>query len=143
MAVHVVWYTREVATRTSRCSETTRTRPHRAPLRGAEKLRRVEEGLDLGRGLLLPGLELLLVPVDPDDGDLLLQARLDVVVVAGRDVHPPPLRADPPRALGEVGRVGLVGADLLGGDDEVEVVRDVAPGEAEELVVDVRDQPGL
>ena len=76
-------------------------------------------------------------------GILLLQAWLDVVVVARGDVHPAPLAADPALALGEMGRVGLVGADLLRGDDEVEVQRHVAPGLAQELVVDVRDQPDL
>jgi len=42
-----------------------------------------------------------------------------------------------------VRHVGLVGAHLLGGDDEVEVVRDVAPRLAQELVVDVRDEARL
>ena len=94
-------------------------------------------------GFFWLGLERLLVAVDPDHRDLLLQARLDVVVVAGGDVDPALLAADPPLALGEVGRVGLVGADLLGGDDEVEVERDVAAGLAEQLVVDVGDQADL
>ncbi len=78
--------------------------------------------------------------VDPDHRHLLLQAGLDVVVVARRDVHPALLRADAPGALGEVGGVGLVGAHLLGGDDQVEVQRDVSAGLAEQLVIDVRDQ---
>jgi hypothetical protein len=76
-------------------------------------------------------------------GDLLLQARLDVVVVRRGDVHPALLAADAARELLEVRGVGLVGADLLGRDDQVVVVRDVPPGLTEELVVDVRDQPGL
>ena len=70
-------------------------------------------------------------------------ARLDVVVVAGRDVDPALLAADAALALLEVRGVGLVGAHLLRGDDEVEVDRDVAAGLAEQLVVDVRDQPDL
>ena len=65
------------------------------------------------------------------------------MVVAGGDVHPPLLAADAPGALGEVGEVGLVGAHLLGGDDEVEVDRDVAAGLAEQLVVDVGEQAEL
>src|ERR671933_287864 len=109
----------------------------------AEQLARLGQRLHLGRRLLLPAVELLLRAVDPDHRDLLLQARLDVVVVAGGHVDPALLRADAPRALGEVRRVGLVGAHLLGGDDEVEVVRDVTPRLAEQLVVDVRDEPGL
>ena len=116
---------------------------HGARLRRAEQLRRLEEVLDLGGRLLLPGVELLLVAVDPDDRDLLLQAGLDVVVVARGDVDPPLLGPDAPRALGEVGGIGLVGADLLGGDDEVEVERDVAAREPEQLVVDVRDESRL
>ncbi len=55
-------------------------------------------------------------------------------------MDPALLAADPALALGEVRRVRLVGADLLGGDDEVEVERDVPARLAEELVVDVRDQ---
>ena len=39
--------------------------------------------------------------------------------------------------------IGLVGADLLGGDDQIEVQRYVAPGLAQQLVVDVGDQPHL
>src|SRR5206468_8754160 len=61
-------------------------------------------------------------------------------VVARGDVDPALLAPDPPGALGEVGRLGLVGPDLLGGHDEVEVRLDVAAGLAEELVVDVGDQ---
>jgi hypothetical protein len=55
-------------------------------------------------------------------------------------VHPALLAADPARALLEVRGVGLVGAHLLRGDDEVEVARDVAARLAQQLVVDVRDQ---
>src|SRR4051794_3230689 len=138
-SVHVVCQNALRSTMTSAWTLTTCT----PALRRAEQLRRLGEVLDLGGRLLLARVELFLVAVDPHDRDLLLQARLDVVVVAGRDVHPALLRADPPRALGEVGRVGLVGAHLLGGDHEVEVERDVAAGEPEELVVDVRDQAGL
>src|SRR6188472_2293328 len=129
---------RDVATTASEWRVTTRTRG--GALR-AEELGRLEEGLDLGRRLLGAGVELLLVAVDPDDRDLLLHARLDVVVVAGGDVDPALLAADAPRALLEVRRVGLVGADLLRGDDEVEVVGNVAARLAQQLVVDVPDEP--
>ena len=56
-------------------------------------------------------------------------------------MDPALLAADPPRALLEVGRVGLVAADLLGGDDEVELGAQVAARDAEQLVVDVGDDP--
>src|SRR5947209_11307948 len=118
MAVAVVCHSRLVTTTTSRCTATARkTRP---PLRGLEQLRRVAEGLDLLGRLLLPGLELLPVPVHPDHRHLHLQAGLDVGLVARGDVHPAALAAEPPRALLEVRRVGLVAAHLLRGDDEVE-----------------------
>src|SRR4051812_29809989 len=65
----------------------------------AEELCRLEQRLHLGRRLLLRRVEGLLVAVDPDHGDLGLQARLDVVVVARRDVHPALLGADPPLGL--------------------------------------------
>jgi succinyl-CoA synthetase beta subunit len=42
-----------------------------------------------------------------------------------------------------VRRIGLIGAHLLGGDDEVEVEGQVAPRLAEQLVVDVGDEPRL
>src|SRR5436190_20153782 len=135
--VHAVWKTRDVATRTPGWSPTTRKRL------GLQELRRLEEALHLGGRLLLARLQGLLVAVDPDHRHLRLDARLDVVVVARCDVHPALLGADPPRALVEVRGIGLVGAHLLGGDDEVEVVRDVAARLAEQLVVDVRDQARL
>jgi hypothetical protein len=100
----------------------------------------LEERLDLLGRLLHPRLEGLLAAVDPDDGDLELQERLDVVVVVGRDVDPALLAAHPARELVEVRGVGLVGAHLLGGDHQVVVAGDVPARLAEELVVDVRDQ---
>ena len=114
----------ETATTTSSWTATTRTAPGSAL---DEELDGLAQVRDLGVGLLLAGLERLLVAVDPDDRDLLLQAGLDVVVVARGDVDPALLGADAALALVEVRRVGLVGADLLGGDDEVEVGREVAP----------------
>ena len=130
-----------VATSTSGCSETTRTaRRARAPPRDAQQLGGLFEVGNLGGGLALGGVERLFGAVDPDHGHARFDARRHVVVVAGRHVHPAALAAHAPRALGEVGRVGLVGADLLGGDDEVEVGRDVAAGLAEELVIDVGQQ---
>src|SRR4051794_1507613 len=126
-------------TTTSSCRLTT-CMPPALPL---EELQRLGEGLDLRRGLALVGLQRLLLAVDPDDRDLLLQARLDVVVVARRDVDPALLRADAPRALLEVRRVGLVRAHLLGGDDEVEVRRQVPARLPEQLVVDVGDEAQL
>src|SRR3954468_20909136 len=130
----------ETATTTSSWTATTRT--ERCSAFG-EELEGLAEVGDLGVGLLLARLQRLLAPVDPHDGDLLLQAGLHVVVVALRHVDPPLLRAHAPLALVEVRRVGLVGADLLRGDHEVEVGREVAPRLPEELVVDVRDQPDL
>src|SRR3954469_1337951 len=108
-----------------------------------ERLGRLEERLDLDRRLLAAGRDLLLAAVDPDGRDLQLRRRLDVGVQARRDVDPPLLAADPPRELVEVRGIGLVGADLLSGDHEVDVGRDVAPREAQQLVVDVGDQPRL
>src|SRR3954468_573834 len=129
-SVAVVCQKREVTTMTSGCSPTARTAPR---LRGAEQLRRLEEGLHLGGRLLLRGVELLLVAVHPDHGDLELDARLDVVVVVRRDVDPALLAADAALALLEVRGVGLVGADLLGRHHEVEVRLEVAPRLAEQL----------
>jgi hypothetical protein len=83
------------------------------------------------------------VAVDPHDRDLVLQARLDVVVVRRRDVHPALLAADAARELLEVRGIGLVGAHLLGGHHELVVLVDVPARLAEQLVVDVRDEPGL
>ena len=65
-----------------------RARAGRPASADAEQLGRLAQVRDLGVGLLLPRLELLLGAVDPDHRDLLLQARLDVVVVAGGDVDP-------------------------------------------------------
>src|SRR3954451_3004547 len=130
----------ETATTTSSWTATTRTERRSA---FDEELEGLAEVRDLGVGLLLARLQRLLAPVDPHDRDLLLQAGLDVVVVALGHVHPALLGPDAPLALVEVRRVGLVGADLLRGDHEVEVDRHVAPRLAEELVVDVGDQPDL
>src|SRR3954452_15802224 len=106
----------------------------------SQQLRRVAEVLDLLGRLLLARLELAPVPVDPDDGDLLLDAGLDVGLVAGRDVDPALLAADPACAFLEVGRVRLVGAHLLRRHHQVPVGPKVAPRGAQELVVDVGDQ---
>src|SRR5439155_8603719 len=46
-------------------------------------------------------------------------------------------------ALAEVGGIGLVATDLLSGHHQVEVRAEVAARGAEQLVVDVRDQPDL
>src|SRR3954447_13485699 len=121
----------ETATTTSSWTATTRTECSALDeqLVGLAKVR------DLGVGLLLARLQGLLAPVDPHDRDLLLQAGLHVVVVALGHVDPALLGPDAPLALVEVRRVGLVGADLLRGDHEVEVDRDVAPRLTEELVV--------
>src|SRR5215218_10719837 len=111
-----------------------------AGLREPERSDGLAQRRDLEVGSLLPRLELLSGAVDPHDRDLPSKARLDVMVIAGSDVDPASLAADAPLALLEVRGVRLVGADLLGGHDEVEVVRYVPAREAEELVVDVRDQ---
>src|SRR5215218_10189570 len=137
-SVHVVCQKRDVTTMTSGWSPTAFT-----GLGGAEQLGRLEEGLDLRGRLLLRGVKRLLVAVHPDHRDLRLQARLDVVVVAGRDVDPALLGADPALGLLEVRGVRLVGPDLLRGHDEVEVDLEVPARLAEELVVDVRDQADL
>src|SRR3954454_14487595 len=107
---------REIATTTSRWRARTLTRNSKP-----EELHGVLERGDLFGRLLGARLERLPVAVDPDHRDLELHARLDVVVVAGRDVHPALLGADAALALLEVGRVRLVGADLLRRHDEVEV----------------------
>ena len=72
-------------------------------------------------------------------GTFILSSRRDVGLVAGRDVDPALLRAEAARALLEVSLVRLVGADLLGGDDDVELGAKVAARDAEKLVVDVGD----
>ena len=113
--------------------------PHATPMSFAAS-RSVETSAS---GFFCPASSCCLAAVDPDHRDLLLQTGLDIVVVAGRDVYPPLLAADPALALGEVRRIGLVGAHLLRGYDQVEVQRDVSPGLAQQLVVDVRDQPDL
>src|SRR6478735_9803346 len=102
--------------------------PTARKLRRAEQLRRFEQRLHLSRRLLLRSVERLLVAVDPDHGDLGLDARLDVVVVARRDVHPALLGADATLGLLEVRGVRLVGADLLGGDDQIEIGLEPAAG---------------
>src|SRR3954469_20109870 len=61
----------------------------------SQQLRCLAEVLDLFRRLLLARLELAPVAVDPDDRDLLLDAGLDVGLIAGRDVDPALLAADP------------------------------------------------
>src|SRR3954454_17621671 len=124
---------RLVTTIASRLTATART----SGLSHAEQLGRVAEGLDLLGRLLLPRLELLAVAVHPDHRDLQLETGIDVGLVAARDVHPAALPADAALALLEVRRVGLVGANLLGGDHEVEVDAEVASGGAEQLVVHV------
>src|SRR3954447_20075720 len=108
-----------------------------------EQLRRFAEVLDLFGRLLLARLELGPVPVDPDHRDLVLDAGLDVGLVARRDVHPALLAADPPRALLEVRRVRLVRAHLLRGHDQVPIGPEMAARRAQKLVVDVGDQPDL
>ena len=81
--------------------------------------------------------------VDPDHGHVHLQHRRDVGLVAAGDVHPALLAADPPRALLEVGRIGLVAAHLLGRDHQVELGSQVTTRDAEQLVVDVGDDPDV
>src|SRR5436305_14444230 len=116
---------RLVTTTTSRCTATARTA--RGSLRGLEQLRRVAEGLDLLGRLLLPGLELVPVPVHPDHRHLHLETRLHVGLVSGCDVHPAGLAADAPSALLEVRRVRLVAPHLLRRDHAVEVDTEMAP----------------
>src|SRR3954470_8202362 len=87
----------------------------------AEQLRCFEQRLHFGRRLLLRSVERLLVAVDPDHGDLGLEARLDVVVVARPHVDPALLGADATLGLLEVRGLRLVRADLLRGHDEVEI----------------------
>src|SRR3954447_17593471 len=106
------------ATMTSGCRATACTATGSARGLEPERLGRLEEVLDLERRLLAARRHLLLAAVDPDRRDLQLGRRLDVGVQPGGDVHPPLLAADAPRELVEVRGIGLVGADLLGGDDE-------------------------
>src|SRR5918999_5582382 len=96
-ATAFVCHIRLVRTSASRWTETARK-----ALGGLEQLAGLAEGLHVGVRLLALGR--LAVPVDPDHGDLLLEARLDVGGIARGDVDPVPLgRPDPPRALLEVG----------------------------------------
>src|SRR5829696_7585335 len=111
--------------------------------RHAEQLGGVAERLDFLGRLLLTGLELLAVAVHPDDRHLELQAGLDVGLVARGDVDPAALAADPALALLEVRRIRLVRAHLLRRHDQVEVRAEVTPRGAEQLVVDVRQDPRL
>src|SRR5215216_6044979 len=109
---------------------------------GAKPLRRVAKVLDRRRRRLAT-LELLALAVDPDHRDIHLQARRNVGLVAARYVEPALLAADSAGALLEVSRIRLVAADLLGGHDDVEPGAKVAPRDAEQLVVDVGDDPHL
>src|SRR3954453_608794 len=96
------------ATMTSGCRATACTATGSGPGLEPERLGRLEEVLDLERGLLAAGRDLFLAAVDPDRRHLQLGRRLDVGVEPGRDVHPALLAADPPRELVEVRGVGLV-----------------------------------
>src|SRR4051812_2519533 len=107
---------REIATMTSRSRASTLTAASQS-----EQLDGVLEGGDLFGRLLGARLERLPVAVDPDHRHLELHAGIDVVVMAGGDVHPALLGPDPALALLEVGGIRLVGADLLRRHDEVEV----------------------
>src|SRR3954454_10166227 len=109
---------------------------------GAELLRRVPEVPDGCRRRLAP-LELLAVAVDPDHRDVHLQQRRHVGAVAGGDVDPALLAADATPPLAEVRRVGLVAADLLSRYDELELGSQVTTRDAEQLVVDVGDDPDV
>ena len=129
-----------VTTITSGCSEIARTpglRRRRAAWRPLCRL------CTSAVGFFCEDSSVSLLRLTQITGNALFHAGHDVVVVAGGDVDPAALAAHAPRALGEVGRLGLVGADLLGGDDEVEVDRDVAARLPEQLVVDVREQAEL
>src|SRR4029077_6593092 len=125
--VQFSWSSWLVMTSTSRWSEIAFTLVRKG-LGDAEQLGGLAQVAHFGGRFLLRGVEGLLVAVDPDDGHALFDARNHVVVVAGGHVHPAALAADAPGALGEVRGFGLVGAHLLGVDDEVEVDRAVAGG---------------
>ena len=58
-------------------------------------------------------------------------------------MDPALLAADATGELLEVSGLRLVGANLLRGHNKVKVKRDVTAGFAEQLVVNVGDQPGL
>src|SRR6476620_965917 len=109
----------------------------------SQQLRRVAEVLDLLGRLLLARVELATVAVDPDHGDLLLDAGLDVGLVSGGDVDPALLAADPARALLEVGGIGLVRTHLLRRHDQVPVDPEMPACGAKQLVVDVGDETDL
>src|SRR5215207_8008279 len=129
-------------TRTSGWTETALKRRSGGSCR-LEELAGVAERLDLGVRLL-PALEVLAVAVHPDHRDLRLQARLHVGRIARCDVDPVSLQlVDSARALLEVRRIGLVATHLLRGHYEVEVNSEMAPRRAQELVVDVRQDPKL
>ena len=76
-------------------------------------------------------------------GHVHLQERRDVGLVATGDVDPALLAADPPCAFLEVGGVRLVASHLLRRNHQVEVSSQVTARDAEQLVVDVRDDPDL
>src|SRR5215207_10403801 len=109
---------------------------------GAKPLRRVAKVLDRGGGRLA-ALELLALAVDPDHRHVHLQAGGHVGLIAARDVQPAFLPTDATGALLEVRRVGLVASNLLGSDHEVELGSKMAARDAEQLVVDVGDDPNL
>ena len=82
------------------------------------------------------GARRLSLPVDPCDADAEGAAGDDVVKVALRGVEPAAL-ADPPARRFEVGGGGLVRADLLRRDEEVERHGQVAERAGEEVVIHV------
>ncbi len=90
------------------------------------------------------GIVLLALAVDPDPPDAQRGRRLDVVVVALRDVNPRICRASEHRleAL-EMRMVWLVGGDVLGRDDGVKRLRQPALGERDEVAIAVGQQGQL
>src|SRR6185312_2162853 len=79
----------------------------------------------------------------PDHRDLRLDAGLDVGLVAAGDVDPALLASDTALTLLEVRGIRLVAAHLLRGDHEVEVHAEVPAGGAQQLVVDVGQDPDV
>src|SRR5258706_5786496 len=101
----------------------------------AERVRESRERADLEVGTSIR-VTRLPVAVDPGDRNAESAAGDDVVEVAPRRVEPSAFPDPPPRGL-EVAGSGLVGADLLRGDEELEGDGEVAEGAGEQIVIHV------
>src|SRR5919106_4619300 len=108
--------------------------PSRGLRQGVRRLGQRAE-LVVGAVVVQPPLALA---VDPRRRDAQRSRRLHIVEIALGHVQPR-RRRDPLARGQEMSRRRLVGADLLGGDDEVEVDGQVAARAGQQIVVDVRE----